>query len=134
VSLHEEIAAPQTLEGIMTVLDTLDEALKRERVPEITGSEVHLAVEEAVVNIMSYSHGKSMTIAFHIDRNSIVVAILDDGIPFDPLQVSAPDLDKPIDERIPGGLGIFLIRKSMNTVSYEYKDGKNILRMEKRFS
>jgi serine/threonine-protein kinase RsbW len=132
VTIREEITVPATHEGIITVLDMLDDLLARVEIPEMTASEVHLAVEEAVVNIVSYGQGKSMTLMLCIDESSVGIDILDDGIPFNPLLVSAPDLEKPLDDRVPGGLGIYLIRRSMSTVSYHYRDGKNILRLVKR--
>jgi serine/threonine-protein kinase RsbW len=134
VILREETRAPPTREGVLAVLELIDEVLARKKIPELTCSEVHLAVEEAVVNLMSYSNAKSMTVKVEVSKNAIAVAISDDGIPFDPLMVPAPDPDEPLEDRVPGGLGIFLIRESMDDVSYEYQDGMNILRMVKRLS
>jgi serine/threonine-protein kinase RsbW len=132
VSLREETAVPATWEGVLTVLDFIDEVLDRGKITQMACSEVHLAVEEAAVNIMSYSNAMNMTVTVEVSGNAIVVAIADDGIPFNPLTIPPADPDESLESRVPGGLGIFLIRKSMDEVAYEYREGKNMLRMIKR--
>ncbi|MBR4437044.1 MAG: ATP-binding protein, partial [Spirochaetales bacterium] len=57
---------------------------------------------------------------------------IDDGEAFDPLAKSDPDIDLSAEERQIGGLGIFMVKKSMDSVEYEYRDGKNILTISKR--
>jgi anti-sigma regulatory factor (Ser/Thr protein kinase) len=59
------------------------------------------------------------------------IEVEDDGRPFDPLAHSAPDLSQPLDKRPVGGMGIHMIRKSMDRVEYRRADGKNILTMTK---
>jgi anti-sigma regulatory factor (Ser/Thr protein kinase) len=132
VSQGEEVTVPATGEGRLAVLGLLDRILARDKVPEPARSEVHLAVDEAVVNIESYSNAKAMTLLIGISGNEIAITISDDGKPFDPLRVPPPDPTAPLEEREPGGLGIFLIRESMDEVSYEHRGGKNIFSMIKR--
>ena len=68
------------------------------------------------------------------DMNSSVMTddLIDQGIPFDPLQKPDPDITLSIEERQVGGLGIFIVKKTMDTVRYAYEDGKNILTMIKK--
>jgi anti-sigma regulatory factor (Ser/Thr protein kinase) len=130
--MSEEITAPADREGVLSILGLLDEVLARAKITEPALSEVHLAVDEAVVNILSYSNAKDISLLIDITGDTIKIVISDDGIPFDPLHAPLPDTDAPLEEREPGGLGIFLIRESMDEVSYKYHGGKNIFNMIKR--
>ena len=62
----------------------------------------------------------------------VIITFIDNGKPFDPLAKEDPDITKSAEDRKVGGLGIFMVKKSMDDVFYEYKDGQNILRIEKR--
>ena len=61
----------------------------------------------------------------------MVITFVDNGVPFDPLAKADPDITQSAEKRAIGGLGIYLVKKSMDDVSYEYKDGKNILKIRK---
>jgi anti-sigma regulatory factor (Ser/Thr protein kinase) len=63
------------------------------------------------------------------DPMTVVITFIDNGRPYDPLSNGDPDVSLSAEEREVGGLGIFLVRKMMDEVTYEYKDGKNILRV-----
>lgn len=103
--------------------------------PSMTMS-LNLAVEEAVVNVMNYAYPKGVRGEVVLDATvgdgEITIVLSDSGTPFDPLAVAAPDLSLAADERPVGGLGIFLVRQLMDSVSYSYADGKNILTMKKK--
>ena len=60
---------------------------------------------------------------------AVVITFIDNGIPYDPLAKADPDITKSADEREIGGLGIFMVKKSMDEISYEYKNGQNILKI-----
>ena len=62
----------------------------------------------------------------------MVITFIDQGIPFDPLKSEDPDTGLPAEERDLGGLGIFMVKKSMDEISYAYRDGKNILSIRKQ--
>lgn len=101
-------------------------------------NDVLLAVEEAIINIISYAfkdefeHNISITI--NRKANSISASIEDDGIEFNPLLIAEPvDLDSSIEDRKIGGLGIFLIKKLMTEVAYERFDNKNKLTLTRNF-
>ena len=61
----------------------------------------------------------------------MVVSFIDKGVPYDPLSKEDPDVGLPLVEREIGGLGIYMVKKSMDEITYEYKDGQNILRIRK---
>jgi anti-sigma regulatory factor (Ser/Thr protein kinase) len=94
-----------------------------------------LAIEETVVNIISYAYpGKReerITICLEYSINRLVVVITDTGITFDPTSLKRPDISLPLEDRPIGGLGTFLVRQLMTNVSYTRMDNKNILTMIK---
>ena len=63
----------------------------------------------------------------------MVITFIDNGIPYDPLAKADPDITLSSEERDVGGLGIYMVKKTMDDISYEYKDGQNILRIIKKF-
>ena len=99
---------------------------------------IRLSVEEVVENVVRYAYedGSGWREAgTDLDEGglALTVQIRDAGTPFNPLEDAAePDLDAPAEERRIGGLGIFLCKKMMDGIEYEYKDGCNILTMKKR--
>ena len=62
---------------------------------------------------------------------SVTITFMDHGVPYDPLQKEDPDITLSAEERGSGGLGIFMVKKTMDEITYEYKDGQNILRIRK---
>ena len=66
------------------------------------------------------------------DPVTVTLTFIDQGVPYDPLKRKEPDVTLPAEERDIGGLGIFLTKKTMDDVSYEYKDGQNILTLKKK--
>ena len=64
---------------------------------------------------------------------AVVITFMDNGVPYDPLANEDPDITLSADERGIGGLGIYIVKKSMDEITYEYKDGKNILKIRKNF-
>ena len=97
--------------------------------------DTQLAVEEVITNIIIHGYKKTgceihLSCRFTGDRIEINVA--DSAPQFNPLSIPEPELDRDIDERRIGGLGIYLVRQVMDTVSYRYENGRNILTLEKR--
>ncbi|MBO5573885.1 MAG: ATP-binding protein [Clostridium sp.] len=101
-----------------------------------TRMEIELAVEEIFVNITSYAYRPDegpVTIQVTVEDTPIrvILTFIDNGKPFDPLAKKDADATLPPEEREIGGLGIFLVKKTMDSVKYEYKDGQNILTVVK---
>ena len=98
---------------------------------EMLLNQIDLAVEEIFVNIAHYSGSEQAIINCSFDNNKLEITFKDSGVPFNPLAKADPDLSLNAEEREIGGLGIFLTKKFMDTVSYEYKDEMNCLRIIK---
>ena len=102
-----------------------------------TSYEINLAVEEIYVNIASYAYDKdpgSAVIVADIltDPLSLVLVFKDSGTPYNPLLKEDPDTGIPLKERKAGGLGIYMVKKLVDDISYVYQDGMNILTITKQ--
>ncbi|MDR0988320.1 MAG: SpoIIE family protein phosphatase [Prevotellaceae bacterium] len=133
---------PQTL----TMTNQLEETQRMSEYVEHIGEQLELtpgtvmnlqlALEEAITNIILYAYkeqGKDISVTFTKTGNELEVVIEDGGVPFDPTAREDPDhLDAPAEERPIGGLGIFLVKKLMDEVSYRRENDKNVLIMKKK--
>ena len=99
--------------------------------------QIKLAVDELFSNIVHYAYGDgggTITVEVKELENPPCLAItfIDQGIPYNPLTVHEPELTGPARVRHVGGLGLYLVRKSMDSIFYEYKDNSNYLTVRKR--
>ena len=105
------------------------------RFDDMSRAGVHLAIEEAVVNVMNYAYKKGERGDIHLevtaDETTIAFVLKDSGVPFDPTVMPEVDVHNHVAKRSVGGLGIHLIRHYMDEVSYQYIDGHNVLTMKK---
>ena len=96
-------------------------------------SKIDLALEEALANVIMYAYPEGtegdVTLSMRVENNAICMEISDGGVPFNPLQQQEADLDVPLEKRKIGGLGIHLIKEIMDSVAYEYREGKNLLKL-----
>jgi anti-sigma regulatory factor (Ser/Thr protein kinase) len=95
-----------------------------------------MAVEEVFINIASYAYAPGEgTVRVNVkvteDPDKVVITFTDRGIPYDPLKMESPNVNLPADQRQVGGLGVFLVKNTMDDVAYEFKDGQNILTITK---
>ena len=103
---------------------------------EMLLNQIDLAVEEIFVNIAHYSGSEEALVScdYHISGDgsgTLKVSFKDKGKPFNPLEREDPDLTLSAEERRIGGLGIFLTKKFMDSVEYEFADGMNCLTIKK---
>lgn len=133
----EELRISARRENLDKVLDFVDKQLESRGCPPRTLIQLKIAVEEIFVNIASYAYkgkpGKAM-IRMDISGEPPVVTLdfLDQGVPFNPLERKDPDVTLPAEKRKPGNLGIFIVKKTMDDVTYRYADGRNILTLRKK--
>ncbi len=97
---------------------------------------IYLCLEELVTNVISYAFPEGgahdIVVRLRVDADNIHIELEDDGIPFDPTKVPEPDTNKPAHERQIGGLGIHLVRQTMNDMFYQRVEERNILLLKKR--
>lgn len=96
---------------------------------------LRLALEEAVQNKVDHAYGTGdgwLEIEASCEGGEFEIELADGGESFDPLSLADPDLDLSVDDRTPGGLGVFLYKQLMDSVTYSRVDGKNLLKMKLR--
>ena len=132
----EKLCIKAKLENLVDVTAFVESQLETLDLPMKTQMQIDLAVEEIFVNIANYAYspedGMAIIEVELTEDPRVIITFIDNGKPFDPLAKDDPDITKTAEDRQVGGLGIFMVKKSMDDVSYEYKDGQNILRIEKR--
>ena len=131
-----ELIVDAKTENLNTVLDFVNRQLDQYESSMKIRMQLDVAVEELFVNIAHYAYDNEMgkaTIQVEVNKEplSVIITFIDQGKPYDPLAKPDPDITLPAEERPIGGLGIFMVKKSMDNVKYEYKDGSNILTIEK---
>jgi len=129
-----EEAAPEQLGQ---VLEMVDSELEKAGCPVKTQMRIDVAVEEIYVNIAHYAYAPGrgpaeIRIAVEGDPAEAFVTFTDWGVPYNPLEQKEPDITLPAEDREIGGLGIFMVRKSMDGMEYARREGKNILTLRKR--
>ena len=125
-------------ENLPKVLAFVDGELEQRDCPMKTQMQIDIAVEELFVNIANYAYHPeigwaSVMVEVLDDPLSVSVTFMDSGEPYDPLAKADPDTTLSAEERQIGGLGIYMVKKSMDEIAYEYKDGQNIRTIKKRF-
>ena len=120
-------------ENLLPVLDMVNEMIAG--CTDKIRRQISISVEEIFINIVHYAYGADggeVVVKCTVQNGEAVMTFEDSGTPYDPLKASDPDITLSVDEREEGGLGIFMVKKNMDEVAYEYKDGKNIFTMKKR--
>ncbi|KAA6187756.1 ATP-binding protein [Thiohalocapsa marina] len=98
----------------------------------------NLALDELVTNVVSYAYPEGGEHAFSVELwregGRLIAMLVDDGVPFNPLEIAEPELDTTLDERKIGGLGVHFVRKLLDDVRYSHEDGRNHVRLMKHLS
>lgn len=128
------ISFPASVDSLPQVLSHIESFLEACRCPPKAALSIATAAEEIFVNIANYSGAPVVLLDIDCEGGVVSICFTDEGTPFDPLGHVDPDTTLDANERQIGGLGILMVKKMMDTISYERKDGTNILRMEKRFN
>jgi len=141
ISYHGESSAKEltlaaTVENIPVVTDFVNEQLEALNCPIKAQTQIDIAIDELFGNIAHYAYPSAAgeaTVRLEVpaDSHAVQITFIDKGVPFDPLKNEDPNTGLPAEERELGGLGIFMVKKSMDKVSYAYRDGKNMLTIQK---
>jgi len=132
----EKLTIDATVENLPNVTEYITSSLEEKNCPMKIIMQMELVIEEIFVNVASYAYRPNVgpvTICKTFEGNSITIDFIDGGTPYNPLEHKDPDINAEIDDRDIGGLGIFLIKKNVDEIFYERKDGKNILTIKKNF-
>ena len=132
----KELKLAATLENIEVVTDFVNEQLEALDCPMKAQMQIDVAIDELFSNIAHYAYHPEVgdaTVRLEVIEEplAVVITFIDSGVPYDPLAKEDPDITLSAEERGIGGLGIFMVKKTMDEITYEYKDGQNILAIKK---
>ena len=124
-------------ESLSEVLGFVEETLESFECPMKIQTAICVAIEEVFVNVAHYAYpdgegDMTLHIGFDDQSRAITFRMTDKGVPFDPLAKPDPDITLSAEDREIGGLGIFITKKTMDSLTYAYEDGENILTMTKK--
>ena len=133
----ERLEIDAKVENLQEVTDFVEANLEKADCPMKTQMQIVVAVEEIFVNIASYAYegkvGRACVVFEYFENGNYVdITFEDTGIPYNPLEKEDPDITLSAEQRAIGGLGIYMVKKSMDDMRYRYEDGKNILTIEKK--
>lgn len=131
-SNRRELTVVPSSGAVNDVTAFVEEILTENELPFKTIAQVNVAIDEIFSNIVLYSEATSATVSCTLEEDEIKLEFSDNGKPYDPTKNEDPDITLSSEERKIGGLGIFMVKKTMDDVSYVYKDNKNILTIKKR--
>ena len=131
-----ELTIAATVENIEVVTDFVNEQLEALDCPMKAQMQIDIAIDEIFGNIAHYAYNPEIgqaTVRVEVVENPLAVTItfIDNGVPYDPLAKADPDTTLSAEEREIGGLGIYMVKKTKDDITYEYKDGQNILKIKK---
>ena len=118
-----ELTLQAKVDNLGQVMDLVEEQLTPAGCKMKTLMQVQIAVEEIFVNIAHYAYGESV--------GMVTIQVDVEGAPGQ--EREEPDLGLSVEERPVGGLGIFMVKKSVDSVEYEYRNGENVLVLRKGF-
>lgn len=132
----KELTIAATVENIETVTDFVNEQLEALDCPMKAQMQIDIAIDELFGNIAHYAYNPDVgdaTVRVEVAENplSVIITFIDGGVPYDPLAAADPDTTLPAEERTLGGLGIFMVKKTMDEITYRYENGSNILSIRK---
>jgi anti-sigma regulatory factor (Ser/Thr protein kinase) len=130
----KEITIEALSENLYTALDFVNVELEKMRCPQKAQMQIDVAVEEVFSNIARYAYSPETGLAvirIRTGPNEIRLEFEDRGEPYNPLENADPDISAPAENRPLGGLGVFMVKKMMDTVEYRYEGSKNLLTLKK---
>ena len=132
----KEITLTATLENIEVVTKFVDEQLEELDCPMKAQMQIDIAIDELFSNIARYAYvpnvgEATVRVQSSDDPLTVIITFIDKGVPYNPLEKEDPDTTLSADDRQIGGLGIYMVKKSMDSMEYEYRNGQNILSIKK---
>ncbi|MEG0167789.1 MAG: ATP-binding protein, partial [Ruthenibacterium sp.] len=128
----QKLKLPPSLEAMEKVTAFVEQSLEDAGLPMKLIAQMNIAVDEIFSNIARYSGATDATVGVKISNGFLTLRFADNGLPYDPTTIAAPDTTLSAEDRAIGGLGLLMVKKFMDTVEYEYHDGLNILTLKKQ--
>ena len=135
----KELTIAAKIENIEAVTEFVNEQLEAFDCSMKAQMQIDIAIDELFSNIAHYAYNPEIgnaTVRVEVIEEPlcVIITFIDSGVPYDPLKNEDPNITLSAEEREIGGLGIYMVKKSMDEITYEYKDGQNILSIKKKLS
>jgi anti-sigma regulatory factor (Ser/Thr protein kinase) len=134
--VRHRISVPASYAGLKDLYDECRRFAEQNGIPDTVRHDMYVAVEELVSNVMRHGGRPGIrpriTVSVALTRDELRVTVADNAPAFDPLTIPPPDLDKPLEEREIGGLGIHFVKSLMDQVQYRRQRGRNHVRLIKK--
>ena len=133
----KELTIAAKIENSEVVTNFVNEQLEALDCSMKAQMQIDIAIDELFGNIAHYAYNPEIgqaTVRVEVieDPLAVTITFIDNGVPYDPLAKADPDTTLSAEDREMGGLGIYMVKKSMDDITYEYKDGQNILTIKKK--
>lgn len=118
------------------VTSYVEQVLEEGGCPAKTAMQISVCAEEIFVNIAKYAYTEreeNVSLGIKCEEGQVIMRFTDHGVPYDPLSRKDPDVKLSTEQREIGGLGIYIVKKTMDDVQYKYQNGKNILTLKKNY-
>jgi serine/threonine-protein kinase RsbW len=136
MSKKTSVELKNDLTEIGRIRKIIDEFCASNKLPQDTVFALNLSLEEILSNIITHGYDDKdehvILVRLKLHQGQVYIEVEDDGKPFNPLEVEEPDIDKPLEERPIGGLGIHLVKNHMDSLKYKRKEERNLLIMKKK--
>jgi serine/threonine-protein kinase RsbW len=131
-----DIALENRISRIPDALLEVERFLEKQGIDASAQFDFAISIEEVLTNIVSYAYKDSarheISVSLTVEPSAVICVLIDDGVPFNPLDIPPPDLDAALEDREVGGLGIHFVRNMMQDVVYKRRDDRNILRLSRK--
>lgn len=133
---NRELTVTTDIENLETVMSFIEKELQTIECSRKAMMQIGIAIDEIFSNISRYAYqgergSVSVCVEILPDVPAAAITFSDTGVPFNPLEVKEPNVSGKASERKVGGLGIYIVKKTMDGIRYDYKDGRNILSIMK---
>lgn len=135
----KELTVNASLKNLPVIIGFINETLSSLNCSKADSIQLSIVIDEIFGNIVFHSQlqeSETVTVMLDVEEDPlcIVISFIDNGKPFDPLKTQDPDVSLPAKKRKIGGLGLFIIKNTMDSVTYERRDNKNVLTIRKLLS
>ena len=132
----KELTVAASIDNVSVVTEFVDTQLEALDCPMKAQMQIDIAIDELFSNIAFYAYGDGegeATVRFEAleSPRAVRITFIDSGVPYNPLAAEDPDVTLSAEERKIGGLGVYMVKKSMDAMEYAYKDGRNMLSIQK---
>lgn len=133
----DALSLPARTEAFVTLKDWLGSIADELTVTPKTKKQLLIVADEIFTNIASYGYPRGdgtakVAVEFDMSTETLILVFSDEGVAYNPLETPPPDITKPLAERQIGGLGVFMVKKIMDTVEYRRENDSNVLVMTKK--